>query len=181
MTTSSPSLRRHSALTPDLRVAIADVYSQVRADLLDHPNYRVDVFLERLERHAAEPGWALVMACAPDGEVVGYAYANSIGPGDRWWKRLTVPPVPRFTAQDTAAVKEIGVIPPYRGAGLARRMHDVLLDGRTEPYVTLMVNPAAGDGKVLRLYEGWGYRQIGAVKPLPESPWLVCMGRCVRV
>ncbi len=59
-------------------------------------------------------------------------------------------------------------------------MHDALLEGRPEPYATLMVNPAAGDGKVMRLYEGWGYREIGAVQPSPESPWLVCMGRTTR-
>ncbi|WP_405787665.1 GNAT family N-acetyltransferase [Streptomyces sp. NBC_01367] len=181
MTVTESRIRRQSGLTPDLRATIADVYAQVRADLLDHPNYRVDVFLERLDRHAAEPGWAVAVAYTSDGAAVGYAYANTVGPGDRWWKRMTVPVTPRFTARDTVAVKEIGVIPAQRGVGLARRMHDALLDGRAEPYATLMVNPAAGEGKVMRLYEGWGYREIGAVQPSPEAPWLVCMGRSLRV
>lgn len=171
MTSPAPLIVRATALTPVLRQTIGDVYAQVRADLLDHPNYRMDVFLNRLDRHATEPGWAVALAHDPvSGEAVGYAYANTIGPGDRWWKRMTVPVTARFTARDTVAVKEIGVIPGRRGVGLARRMHDVLLDGRVEPYTTLMVNPAAGDGKVMRLYEGWGYREIGAVQPSPESP-----------
>ncbi|MER6318451.1 GNAT family N-acetyltransferase [Streptomyces sp. NPDC001581] len=180
MTEPESRIRRHSTLTPDLRGVITKVYAEVRVDLLDHPNYRVGVFLERLDRHAAEPGWAVAVAYTMEGSAIGYAYANTIGPGDRWWKRMTVPVTARFTARDTVAVKEIGVTPAYRGVGIARRMHDALLDGRAEPYATLMVNPAAGDGKVMRLYEGWGYREIGAVQPGPAAPWLVCMGRSVR-
>ncbi|MET9598561.1 GNAT family N-acetyltransferase [Streptomyces sp. NPDC006459] len=180
MTVPAVRISLYEALTPDLRGAIAAVYAQVRADVLSHPNYRVDVFLERLDRHAAEAGWAVAVAYGPDGTQVGYAYANTVGPGDRWWKRMAVPVPPRFTARGTAAVKEIGVVPAHRGVGLARRMHDVLLDGRAEPYTTLMVNPAAGNGKVMRLYEGWGYREIGAVQPSADGPWLVCMGRSAR-
>ncbi|MCY0932156.1 GNAT family N-acetyltransferase [Streptomyces sp. H27-H1] len=181
MTRATTRIARHTAFTPDLRKTIGDVYAQVRAELLDHPNYRLDVFFECLDRHAAEPGWAIAIAADADGGAVGYTYANTISPGDRWWKRMTTPVVPRFTARDTAAVKEIGVIPAWRGIGLARQMHDVLLEGRAEPYTTtLMVNPTAGDGKVMRLYEGWGYQEIGAVQPTPESPWLVCMGRTIR-
>ncbi|MGW5346474.1 hypothetical protein [Streptomyces sp. NPDC004050] len=60
-------------------------------------------------------------------------------------------------------------------------MHDVLLAGRAEVHATLMANPAAGAGKVMRLYEGWGYHEMGVVQPSPASPWLVCMGRSVHV
>ncbi|MGG8409430.1 GNAT family N-acetyltransferase [Streptomyces sp. 12297] len=176
-TTPAPRIARYTTLTPDLRTEIGQLYSQVRADLLTHPNYRVDVFLERLDRHATEPGWAVTIAYAPQGEAIGYAYANSVGPGDRWWARMTVPVTPRFTARNTVAVKEIGVIPAWRGVGVARQMHDALLSGRPEPYATLMVNPAAGGGKVMRLYAGWGYVEIGAAQPGPDSPCLVCMGR----
>lgn len=44
MTTNPTSaLHRYTALDP-VRQTIGDVYAQVRADLLDHPNYRLDVF-----------------------------------------------------------------------------------------------------------------------------------------
>lgn len=85
-----------------------------------------------------------------------------------------------YTAVPAVAVKEIGVIRSWRGKGVARRIHDGLLATRKEPYATLMVNPAAGDGKVQRLYEGWGYTVIGNVQPSPESPVLACMARPVR-
>ncbi|MBT2487333.1 GNAT family N-acetyltransferase [Streptomyces sp. ISL-96] len=166
---------------PHLRAVLAGLYEQVRADLLDHPNYRVGVFLERLDRHGVEPGWAAVIGHDSEtGEPVGYAYGNTVSPGDRWWKRMTTPPPSRYAARDAVAVKEIGVIPSWRGIGVARQMHDELLTHRAEPHTTLMVNPAAGEGKVMRLYEGWGYKEIGVVQPAPESPWLVCMARRSR-
>ncbi|MEU3317075.1 GNAT family N-acetyltransferase [Streptomyces sp. NPDC006662] len=180
MTTPTVVIQRHTVLTPELRHVIGDLYAQVRADLLDHPNYRLDVFLERLDRHATEPGWALVIASAPDGTPAGYAYANTVSPGDRWWKRLNTPAPGKYTSRDAAAVKEIGVTPAWRGIGVSRQMHEALLEGRSEAHATLMVNPAAGDGKVMRLYQGWGYEEIGVVQPSPDAPWLVAMGRSRR-
>ncbi|MFE1556118.1 GNAT family N-acetyltransferase [Streptomyces sp. NPDC058734] len=181
MNTAQVSLHRHTTYTPQVRDVIGQLYAEVRADLLNHPNYRLEVFLERLDRHGTEPGWTAVLAHAPDGAPVGYAYANSIAPGDRWWKRLNIPAPRTFTNRDALAVKEIGLIPAWRGIGLSRQIHDALLAGRAEPHTTLMVNPAAGDGKVMRLYQGWGYKEIGVVQPSPESPWLVCMGRLLYV
>ncbi|MZD10401.1 GNAT family N-acetyltransferase, partial [Streptomyces sp. SID5785] len=78
------------------------------------------------------------------------------------------------------SLKEIGVRPSWRGTGVARRIHDRLLAGRDEPYVTLMVNPAVGDGKVHALYQSWGYKDIGHSQPSPTSPRLTVMVRPTR-
>jgi hypothetical protein len=78
------------------------------------------------------------------------------------------------------ALKEIGVRPAWRKTGTARRIHDALLATRDEPYVTLMVNPAAGDGKVHALYSSWGYEGIGQSQPSPTSPVLTVMIRANR-
>ncbi len=75
------------------------------------------------------------------------------------------------------ALKEIGVRVPWRGTGTARRIHDTLLADRSEPYVTLMVNPLAGEGKAHRLYEAWGYEDIGQSQPSAASPVLTAMIR----
>jgi hypothetical protein len=48
------------------------------------------------------------------------------------------------------ALKEIGVRPAWRKTGTARRIHDTVFAARDELYVTLMVNPAAGDGRSTR-------------------------------
>ncbi|MFE2346629.1 GNAT family N-acetyltransferase [Kitasatospora cineracea] len=191
---------RFTTLTADVRQALLAAYADVRAPLLDRPNYRLEAFTERLEQHAATPGFTLVLALAtgrpdtpgPDapgrgtggtggiGTAVGYAYGNTVGPGDGYWQRLAEPLPAGFTATPVLALREIGVRPPWRGTGAARRIHDALLADRPEQRVALMVNPLAGEGKVLRLYEGWGYRGYNSQAGTPLSPELTAMIRPIR-
>ncbi|RKT18466.1 hypothetical protein BX285_2889 [Streptomyces sp. 1114.5] len=169
-------LRHHTTLTPEARQDLLDVYTDVRAPLLHLPNYGVAAFLERLDRHAAEPGFELVLG--HDGRTaVGYAYGNTVDAEDPYWKRMAEPLPEGFTGTPVVALKEIGVRSPWRGTGTARRIHDSLLAARTETRVTLMVNPLAGDGKVRRLYESWGYRPFNVQRPTPDSPRLSVMIR----
>ncbi|MFJ9444466.1 hypothetical protein ACIRRH_21685 [Kitasatospora sp. NPDC101235] len=42
------------------------------------------------------------------------------------------------------------------------------------------MNPLAGDGKVQRLYETWGYQAFNAQQPSPDSPQLTAMIRPTR-
>ncbi|AEW99120.1 acetyltransferase (plasmid) [Streptantibioticus cattleyicolor NRRL 8057 = DSM 46488] len=65
----------------------------------------------------------------------------------------------------------------WRKTGASRRIHDDLLAQRTEPQVSLMVNPQAGDGKVHALYETWGYTDVGPSRPSLDSPVLMVMVR----
>lgn len=51
MTACPIRLRQHTTCTPQVRTVLGRVYEQVRADLLQHPNYRLSAFLERLDRH----------------------------------------------------------------------------------------------------------------------------------
>ncbi|MEU8994174.1 GNAT family N-acetyltransferase [Streptomyces caniferus] len=176
--TPSIHLRTFHSLQP-ARQHLRDVYADVRADLLHLPNYAVTAFAERLDRHSKEPGWAAVLAYEQD-EPIGYAYANTVDSEDRWWKRVSPAPPTEYTDRHVVALKEIGVRIPWRGTGIARRIHDTLLADRGEPYVTLMVNPLAGDGKVHRLYESWGYEDLGRSRPSPASPVLTAMIRSVR-
>lgn len=142
------------------------VYADVQAPLLHLPNYCVEAFTERLDRHRTEPGFELVLGY--DGEVaVGYAYGNTV---DRYWSRLAKPLPAGFTDTAVLAVKEIGVRTPWRGTGAARRIHDSLLATRTEDRVALMVNPLAGEGRVRRLYEAWGYRAFNTQPATADSP-----------
>ncbi|MFC5883969.1 GNAT family N-acetyltransferase [Kitasatospora sp. CM 4170] len=173
-------LRRYSHLTPDARQGLLDVYTDVRAPLLHLPNYHVVAFAERLDRHAAEPGFEVVLAYAGQ-EPVGYAYANTLAADDRWWKRMVDPLPAGFTDVPTVALKEIGVRSPWRGTGVALRIHDELMAGRTEERVTLLVNPLAGEGKVRALYESWGYEAINSQQPSADSPRLTAMIRSLAV
>ncbi|GLV78004.1 MULTISPECIES: GNAT family N-acetyltransferase [Streptomyces] len=178
--TTAPAIELRTFTTLDaVRGDLLDVYAEVRAPLLHLPNYAITAFGERLDRHGAEPGFIAVLAYA-DGQPIGYAYANRIEHGDRYWQRTTPPPADEYTQQPAVALKEIGVRPAWRGTGSARRIHDALLRTREEPYVTLMVNPAAGDGKVHALYRSWGYEDIGQSQPSPASPVLRVMIRAIR-
>ncbi|MET8982578.1 GNAT family N-acetyltransferase [Streptomyces sp. NPDC004539] len=177
--TTAPTveLRTFTTLDP-IRSDLLDVYAEVRAPLLHLPNYAVTAFGERLDRHGADPGFVAVLAYADD-HPIGYAYANTIEHGNRYWQRTTPTPPEQYTERPALALKEIGVRPTWRGTGTARRIHDALLAARQEPYVTLMVNSAAGDGKVHALYESWGYEDIGQSQPSPASPLLTVMIRAV--
>ncbi|MFE3073495.1 GNAT family N-acetyltransferase [Streptomyces sp. NPDC059247] len=173
----TPRLRRYGGA--DLRqvvVPLIAVYARVREPLLHLPNYAVATFAERLERHGGEPGFGAVLAFDDEDRPVGYAYGNTVEEGDRWWTRMGEVDA-RFTRTPALALKEIGVTTPHRGTGLARRVHDELLAGRAEAHVSLMVNAAAGGGKVRRVYESWGYTAIGTSRPSPDSPALTSMIR----
>ncbi|MFB7337572.1 GNAT family N-acetyltransferase [Streptomyces adustus] len=176
MTTASALELRTFTVLGAIRGDVLDVYAEVRAPLLHLPNYAVTAFGERLDRHGGEPGFTAVLAYADD-RPVGYAYGNTIEHGDRYWQRTSPTPAQRYTERPAVALKEIGVSPAWRKTGTARRIHDALLAVRDEPYVTLMVNPAAGDGKVHDLYRSWGYRDIGQSQPSLASPVLTVMVR----
>ncbi|KOV86840.1 acetyltransferase [Streptomyces sp. NRRL WC-3618] len=175
MTTAATDLRTFTTLDT-ARGDLLDVYADVRAPLLHLPNYAVTAFGERLERHSTEPGFTAVLAYA-DGYPVGYAYGNTIEHGDRYWQRTSPAPAHEYTERLAVALKEIGVRTQWRGTGTARLLHDAFLAARDEPYVTLMVNPAAGEGKVHALYRSWGYEDIGQSQPSPASPNLTVMIR----
>ncbi|MFE3187224.1 GNAT family N-acetyltransferase [Streptomyces violascens] len=178
--TTAPTieLRTFTALD-SARGDLLDVYAEVRAPLLHLPNYAVTAFGERLDRHGTEPGFVAVLAYA-DGHPVGYAYGNRIEHGDRYWQRINPEPAREYTARPAVALKEIGVRPAWRKTGIALRIHDALLADRDEQYVSLMVNAAAGDGKVHQLYRSWGYEDLGHSQPSPASPVLTAMIRPLR-
>ncbi|MEU1863665.1 GNAT family N-acetyltransferase [Streptomyces gardneri] len=159
-----------------VRGDLLDVYAEVRAPLLHLANYAVNSFGERLDRHGSEDGFQAVLAYAA-GHPVGYVYGNRIEDGDRYWQRMDPAPSEKYTARSAVALKEIGIRPAWRGTGVAQRVHDAFLASRDEPYVTLMVNPAAGDGKVHALYQAWGYEDLGHSQPSPASPCLTVMIR----
>ncbi|MFC9331674.1 GNAT family N-acetyltransferase [Kitasatospora sp. NPDC057015] len=169
-------LRIHPRLTAPVRRTLIEVYSDVRAPLLHLPNYAVTAFAGRLDRHSSEPGFEAVIGYDA-GQPIGYAYGNTIEHGDPWWSRMSRPTPGQITARPTLALKEIGVRTRWRGTGVARRIHDELLAGRSEEQVALMVNPAAGDGKVAALYQAWGYEPVNEVRPTPEAPPLIVMIR----
>jgi len=165
-----------------IRTTLVEVYAQVHADHLDEPFHSVPRFTERLNGHSAAPGWETVVGY-DSGEPVGYAYATPLGPNTRWWAHMLTPLPDGYateTGTRTLALNEIMVRKAWRGQGVARRIHEELLAGRSEERVTLLVDPANQDGRVKALYEAWGYEQIGTQQPFPDSPVFASMTRTLH-
>jgi len=115
------------------------------------------------------------------GEPIGYAYAAALQPGARWWMYQLDPLPEDFTEENghrTLALNQIMVRRPWRKKGIAHRIHEELLSGRTEERVTLLVDPR--NTGVKRLYEEWGYEHIGDQKPFPDSPLYATMVRQLK-
>ncbi|MGW2202140.1 hypothetical protein [Streptomyces sp. NPDC001774] len=52
---------------------------------------------------------------------------------------------------------------PWRGTGVAKVLHDALLADRPEERATLLVEQT--HPRVRALYESWGWRKLGDVRP----------------
>ena len=91
--------------------------------------------------------------------------------GARWWQGLTTPVDPEAIAEDgsrTFALCEIMTHPEWQGRGIAHEVHDELLHQRPERRATLLVRE---DNEAARLaYFKWGWRQVGKLRPYPDSP-----------
>jgi GNAT superfamily N-acetyltransferase len=163
---------RHGPDTAREQLAIVrELYAEVYAE----PPYfvgpaEVAEFVAGWQQRVAEPGFRLVLGHWDD-RPVGFAFGAQLQAQAGWWQGALTPLSPQLTAEHpgrTFALLEIGVRRPYRGRGVARRMHDCLIDGRSEERVALLVLP---DAPVPRqAYLSWGYRPVGRVRPFPGGP-----------
>lgn len=174
---------RHYRDIEEIRQTLVDIHVEVRQhDFgLVGDFYSADRFNERLSRHRSAPDWKAVVGYA-DGEPVGFAYCAPLGPHTRWWAAMTTPLPEGYTEEDgtrTLVLNEIVVRRAWRGRGVAGRLHEDLLKGRSEQRVALLVNPKAGDGKVQARYEQWGYEKVGEQQPFPDSPVFAAMVRAL--
>jgi ribosomal protein S18 acetylase RimI-like enzyme len=103
------------------------------------------------------------------------AYGFTLGPGTGWWEELAEP-APEDTRREdtrredghrTSGLMELAVRGPWRGQGVARRLHGTLLDGVDAERVLLNVHP--GSAAASAAYRAWGYRKVGEARPWRES------------
>jgi ribosomal protein S18 acetylase RimI-like enzyme len=131
--------------------------------------YSPQRFAERLRGYTAAPGFVLVAAEESDGSLVGYAFGYPLPANARWWNGLQddVPPDSvAETGRRTFALCELHVRADRRGQGLATALHERLADTGYER-LTVLVRP---ENPALGVYEQWGYRRLGRLKPFPDSP-----------
>ncbi|MEW2575864.1 GNAT family N-acetyltransferase [Streptomyces syringium] len=106
------------------------------------------------------------LARAEDGDPVGIAYGYALGPSTGWWDQLTLPVPDEMRREDgrrTFGLVELAVRTPWRGGGIARRLHDTVLDGNDAERVVLNVHPESR--AAVGAYRSWGYRKVGEARP----------------
>ena len=116
---------------------------------------------DRLERLLDDPTFGATLARSGD-LLVGFAYGFTLAPTTTWWSGLTPPPSRAVTIERpgrTFILFDFAVRSPFRGNGVGRRLHDLLLGSRTEQRATLATQPTAVDTK--KIYEHWGWHMIG--------------------
>lgn len=149
---------------------ITKLYVATHGNLLDDPFYSPERFIERVRSYARSTGFELLLGIFR-GDSVGLALGYSLPAGARWWNGLTTPVDPDFIVEDstrTFALCEIMTHPDWQGRGVAHRVHDELLFKRLERRATLLVDE--GNETARAAYFKWGWRQIGKLRPFPDSP-----------
>lgn len=118
--------------SPAIRPTLVAAYAEVYADQLPDPFFSVGRFAQPLGGYASRPGWEAVVAY-DGGEAAGYAFASTLPEGSAWRAGMLEPLPKEEAAEDgrrTLALFELMVRRPWRGTGLARRVHEELLAGR---------------------------------------------------
>jgi ribosomal protein S18 acetylase RimI-like enzyme len=152
-----------------------DAFRLIYAEAFAEPPYNeteddVAAAFRRFPVQARHPTFRATLARCEAGEPVGMAYGFPLGPDTGWWDELTEPVPEDMRREDghrTFGLMELAVRGPWRGLGIARRLHEMLLDGIGAERVLLNVHP--GSKAASAAYRAWGYRKIGEARLWGES------------
>ncbi|MDT0342074.1 GNAT family N-acetyltransferase [Streptomyces litchfieldiae] len=148
-----------------------DAFRLVYAEVFAEPPYHetaadVAAAFRRFHSGTRRGGFRAALARTADGEPVGIAYGYLLDPSTAWWDELTEPVPDDMRREDghrTFGLMELAVCRPWRGQGIARRLHETLLDGVEAERVLLNVHPDSTAARAA--YRAWGYREIGEARP----------------
>ncbi|MEV0185562.1 GNAT family N-acetyltransferase [Streptomyces sp. NPDC050625] len=148
-----------------------DAFRLVYAEAFAEPPYNetaddVTATFRRFRSQTRKPSFRAALARTEGGEPVGMAYGHLLSPTTRWWDQLTEPAPDEMRREDghrTFGLMELAVHGPWRGQGIARRLHEALLVGVEAERVLLNVHT---DSKAASAaYRAWGYRKVGEARP----------------
>ncbi|MET9593135.1 GNAT family N-acetyltransferase [Streptomyces sp. NPDC006516] len=150
-------------LPPDFKQMLIDVHADSYADAMN------DEFHQRfpwfVDHWSTMEGFTCVVAFDGD-EATGFAYGAPLQAGREWWRSTKFEPNAGYTG--TFAVSEVMVRPQWRKQGISERLHEALLEERSEDLAVLLVDVA--HPKVQALYETWEYERVGEQQPFADSP-----------
>lgn len=160
--------------------AVLPFITGIYADVYAEPPYKegaqdVSDFATSMPYRAAQRGFRLIVASSQT-KPIGFAFGHQLPPDTKWWQGFIGSLPEGFTRENsgrTFAIIEIAVLREYRRRGIARSMHDLLLGGRPEERVTLLVRPEAEAANAA--YARWGYSPVGAIRPAPTAPLYTAM------
>ncbi|MFC9592279.1 GNAT family N-acetyltransferase [Streptomyces sp. NPDC056944] len=152
-------------------VRAGDAFRLIYAEVFAEPPYHetadgIAAAFRRFPAQAGRAGFRAALARSEDGEAVGMAYGWPLAPDTVWWDELAEPvpdAVRREDGHRTFGLMELAVRGPWRGRGVARRLHETLLDGVTAERALLNVHSDSAAASAA--YRAWGYRRIGATRP----------------
>ncbi|MCS0637800.1 GNAT family N-acetyltransferase [Streptomyces sp. LP05-1] len=143
------------------------VYAEVFAESpYNEDEEDVAAAFRRFRSGTRKAGFRAALARDTGDEPVGIAYGHPLSADTRWWGRLTEPvpdDIRREDGRRTLGLLELAVRERWRGQGVARRLHETLLDGIEAERVLLNVHPDSTAASAA--YRSWGYRKVGEARP----------------
>ncbi|MFC8382136.1 GNAT family N-acetyltransferase [Nocardia sp. NPDC057272] len=169
-----------AAASRQYRSVVEDIYRRSYREAIDsgHTFDSPEAFMHRFDAYTdptRESGIELVIVYLNDVSI-GQTWGWPLTPNTAWWDGLTLDgPLAangdfiRESGTRTFALSEIMVDQSYAGRGLAHRLHDELLAGRTEDRATLLVEPE--NDRAYAAYRRWGWARVGRLTPSwPDAP-----------
>ncbi|MEU6184768.1 GNAT family N-acetyltransferase [Nocardia sp. NPDC047038] len=135
-----------------------------------------EAFMHRFDAYTdpARAGAFELVIARLDGEPCGQAWGWPLTAKTAWWDGLKLDEGDQasFTAENgsrTFAFSEIMVRKQFTRKGIARALHDELLEGRPEQRATLLVRP--DNRRAYDNYRRWGWYRVGTLRPdWPDAP-----------
>lgn len=129
-----------------------------------------EAFMQRFDAYTdpARAGAFELVIARLDGELCGQAWGWPLTAKTAWWDGLKLDEGDQasFTSENgsrTFAFSEIMVRKRFTGKGIARALHDELLEGRPEQRATLLVRP--DNRRAYDNYRRWGWHRVGTLRP----------------
>lgn len=148
-----------------------DKFRLVYAEAFAEPPYNeteadVAATFRRFRAQTRKRTFRAALAHTEEGGPVGITYGYSLGPNTEWWDQLTTPVSDDIRREDghrTFGLMELAVRTPWRGRGVARRLHKAVLIGIDAERVLLNVHPDSEAAHAA--YRSWGYEKVGEARP----------------
>jgi GNAT superfamily N-acetyltransferase len=161
---------------PTESLSLLDELVSVYAEVFSEPPYgwseeHIRLFRERLQSQQQRPGFSMFVAYS-NAEIIGFAFGLDLPDSSRWWSGLLAP-LPTDVVTEwpgrTFVLIELLVRRQWRRQGIASKLHDLLLQDRSEERATLTALPEAKAAQAA--YVKWGWLKVGQKRnPLPASP-----------